>query len=90
MRLGGRRCTCNCARASKWAPGVVAGPDLGNDAGLLPLSVHQAVEASSHYAGREPMYAVDKHIRTWWQAAEDEAQPWLRVERGETFAVGAG
>jgi hypothetical protein len=69
------------------APGVVADPLSGNDLGLVPLSVDSPVGASSWVEGREPMYAVDNFIRTWWQAADARSPQWLEVDLEGEFVV---
>jgi hypothetical protein len=32
--------------------------------------------------GRDPTYAFDGNVRTWWQPAADDAQPWLALDLG--------
>ncbi|HEY3377241.1 MAG TPA: family 43 glycosylhydrolase, partial [Armatimonadota bacterium] len=73
----------------QFAPGVVADPARGNAAGLLPLTVHQPATASSWIEGREPVYAVDNYIRTWWEAAATDADPWLQIDLEAEFEVSA-
>jgi xylan 1,4-beta-xylosidase len=74
----------------QFAPGIVATPANGNDAGLLPLTVNQPVRASSHKEGREPEYAVDNVIRTWWEAATDQGPQWLQVDMEYEYQVYSG
>ena len=69
-------------------PGVRPDPLADNDLGLLPLSVDCPATASSSAEGREPMYAVDNYIRTWWQVAAGEPLPqWLDVNLEGEFVV---
>ena len=73
----------------QWAPGVVDNPAQGNDTGLLPVTISRFTSASSSAPGRACSYATDNYIRTWWQPADDDRQPWLAVDcRGE-FTVSA-
>lgn len=64
----------------QWAPGVKRDPMRDNDAGMLALSFGENVGASSHAAGREPIYAVDQNPRTWWQAGPGDAAPWIIID----------
>ena len=69
-------------------PGVVPNPSLGNDAGLLPLSVNESVRASSYVSGHEPTHAVDDYIRTWWEARTGGPE-WLWVDLHREYDVAA-
>ncbi len=73
----------------QWAPGVREHPELGNEAGLLPLGVNRIAQASSYVPGREPSYALHDSLRTFWQAAPDDAQPWLVCDLWSRFRMGA-
>ncbi len=75
----------------QWAPGVLARPQDGNATGLLPVTIRRSPAASSAAPGRDPLYAVDNTLTTWWQAAEDDATPWLSVDLGSItpFTVSA-
>jgi hypothetical protein len=64
----------------QWAPGVLARPQDGNATGLLPVTINKYPRASSVAPGRDPVYAIDRSLRTWWQAAADDPQPWLGVD----------
>ena len=66
----------------QWAPGVLARPQDGNATGLLPVTIRRSPTASSAAPGRDPLYAVDNTLTTWWQAAEDDAAPWHSVDLG--------
>ncbi len=68
----------------QFAPGTVAHPEEGNDAGLLPLTFHHETEASSCLPGRNPLYAVDESMLSWWQPAPGDKNPWIRVKLTET------
>jgi hypothetical protein len=71
------------------APGLRPRPQDGNAAGWLPLSTNKPVTASSYAPGRWPGYAVDEVMRTWWEAAPDDAAPWLEVDLQVDFTVHA-
>lgn len=69
------------------APGVLAHPEKGNEAGWLPVSVRTIATASSFAPGQTADYAVDDSCRTWWQPGADDKEPWLMVDLKTTFAV---
>jgi len=73
----------------QWAPGLVAFPETGNDAGLLPLTIDRITRASSEAPGRSALYATDNSIRTWWEAAADDPAPWLEIDLESRFEVQA-
>lgn len=63
----------------QFAPGVLERPELGNDAGWLPLTFMERPTATSCLPGREPIYASDDSVLTWWQrdpADEHAALTW--------------
>jgi len=67
----------------QYAPGLRPDPARENGTGLAPLSVDCWATASSSSEGRDPVYAVDNSVNTWWQAAGEPPQ-WLEVDlRGE-------
>jgi len=70
------------------APGITDSPELGNDAGLLPLSVNCLVTASSEFPGRDAVYAADDCIRTWWEA-DGRAPQWLCADLDREYLVSA-
>ena len=61
----------------QFMPGHLPHPEAGNEAGLLPFNHARAVAASSFAPGRTPDYAVDDYMRTWWQPAQGDREPWL-------------
>lgn len=61
------------------APGIAVEPSKENSAGWLPVSVNRFARASSYRPGREPAYAIDNEIRTWWEAAPEDAQPGIEI-----------
>ena len=73
----------------QFAPGEHAHPEQGNDAGLLPVNLNKLASNSSSAPGRECSYAIDGSMRTWWQAANDDAEPWLSVDSRGLFRVSA-
>lgn len=69
------------------APGLLSVPQNGNRTGAMPVSVNKKIRASSHAPGRTADYAVDDNVRTWWQAAETDAAPWLEIDLGGSFTL---
>jgi xylan 1,4-beta-xylosidase len=76
----------------QWAPGVVSDPLRNGDSGSIPLTVNklrnlnQAGHFSSQRPGHEAAYALDDSNGTWWEPAEDDAQPTMTVDLGSTTA----
>ena len=64
----------------QFAPGVIKNPEKGNGAGLLPLTFLQPTSATSHVSGREPLYATDDSVLTWWQPRKDDPEKTLTVD----------
>ena len=56
----------------QYAPGVLAHPEHGNGVGWLPLTFMQRPTATSHAHGREPLYASDESVLTWWHPARSD------------------
>ena len=74
----------------QFAPGVLAHPENGNDAGLLPLTFMMRPTVSSCAPGRDGLYAMDDSVLTWWQPAENDPEPTLTVDLGGgVFSVSA-
>lgn len=71
------------------APGVATDPLSKNGAGLQPVSVNLFAVASSHLTGHEPSQAIDNEIRTWWEAAPDDREPWLEIDLGREWSLSA-
>jgi hypothetical protein len=69
--------------APQWGPGVHAKPWLGDATGSIALSLNRYTWAvSSQRPGRDALYAFDNNVRTWWEPAEEDAQPWLMLDLG--------
>jgi hypothetical protein len=72
----------------QWAPGTVADASRDGDSGSVPLTVNKLramnarSSASRSRPGREAAYAIDNSAGTWWEPAEDEAQPSLTLDLG--------
>ena len=64
----------------QWNPGVLERPELGNEAGLMPVSVGKPIEVSSYAPGQRARYAVDDSLKTYWQPAEGDKAPTLTVD----------
>lgn len=49
----------------------------------IAVSVNRYTYAASSAApGRDPQYAFDNNVRTWWEPAEGDAKPWLVLDLG--------
>lgn len=68
-----------CTDMPQYAPGVKARPELGNGTGWVHLCAGTRPEATSHAAGREPLYAVDESVLSWWQPAAGDTAPAITV-----------
>ena len=98
--------TCNVTDTPQWAPGVVKDPTKG-DSGSIIVSIGKtsmstgqgfpgaAKVASSEKPGRGAEYALDNSTATWWEPADDDANPTLTIslspavdrDRVQTFQV---
>ena len=67
----------------QFAPGVLAHPEKGNDAGLLPLTFMMRPTVTSAAPGRDGIYAMDDSVLTWWQPAQDDPAPAITVPLNE-------
>jgi hypothetical protein len=62
----------------QWGPG---GATAG--AGSIAISLNRYTwSASSAAPGRDPHYAFDNNVRTWWEPAQGDPQPWLLLDLG--------
>jgi hypothetical protein len=72
----------------QWAPGVVSDAARHGDSGSLPLTVGKMRAMNSRSAfssqrpGRDAAYAIDNSTGTWWEPAEEDAQPSITVHLG--------
>lgn len=66
----------------QFAPGVLLHPEQGNDTNWLPLTFMQRPAATSHAPGREPIYASDESVLTWWQPAAEDTEPVITFRLG--------
>lgn len=53
------------------------------------LSYQKAMTASSSEEGREPSFAADENIQTWWRAAGNQPGEWISMDLGEVKDVRA-
>lgn len=53
------------------------------------LSYGKPAEASSAAAEREPKYAVDENVQTWWRAATAESGEWIQIDLEKSYTVNA-
>ena len=63
--------------------------DPWRDPAWMLLSVGKAATASSHIPGNEPEKATEENVQTWWRAASNSRDEWLRVDLGSVFDVHA-
>lgn len=66
----------------QFAPGVKKNPEKRNGTGLLPLTFMQPASASSNTNGREPIYATDDSVLTWWQPKPEDTDKILTIDLG--------
>ena len=71
-----------CTDTPQFVPGVLPHPEQGNDAAWLPLTFMQRPDATSCAPGREPLYASDESVLTWWQPAENDKEPTITYRLG--------
>lgn len=66
----------------------VDGPSEEPRSVLTPTSPGQSIAVSiNHYtyaaSSRDPQYAFDDNVRTWWEPAGGDAQPWFVLDLGD-------
>jgi hypothetical protein len=72
----------------QWGPGVVTDPAHNGDSGSVPLTINklrnlnQRGGFSSQRPGHDAAYALDNSNGTWWEPAEEDAQPSLTIDLG--------
>ena len=59
------------------------------DPAWMLLSVGKTAAASSCVPGHEPEKATEENVQTWWRAASNSRDEWLRVDLGSVFDVHA-
>lgn len=85
----GQLYTIAASETPQWAPGFCKHPELGNDAGLTCISARKSVRASSAMQGREPLYALDESMLTWWQPEADDTKKRLEIFLRGRFDIAA-
>ncbi len=63
----------------RFAPGVVADPIKDGDTGLICVTGRRRCTATSSAPGRDPIYATDEDLMSWWQPADGDENPSLTV-----------
>ena len=68
-----------------------AAPDelLWKDPEGTRLSYGKEACASSAEEGKDPSKAVDEDVRTWWRAASNSRDEWLKIDLGEAYDIRA-
>lgn len=59
----------------------------GTDTGLYPLTVSMPTKASSYIEGRNPIYATDENLQTWWQPKDNDTEKSLTINLGGEYKV---
>lgn len=75
-----------CAEVTEtpqYAPGIRKNPEAGNGTGWLPLTFMQRPTATSHAPGRDPLYASDESVLTWWQPSDGDNEPAITFRLGD-------
>lgn len=75
----------------QYAPGVLEHPEQGNGTDLLPLTFMRRAFATSAASGRDPIYAADDSVLTWWQPEENDPVKMITfpLEKLTAFSVEA-
>lgn len=71
------------------APGVLPSPQLNNNTGWSPLTFCNPRQATSCVEGRNPVYAFDDSLLTWWQPSPEDRERELTVDFRALFEVRA-
>ena len=80
---------CN-QRYGDWPMSVAEGSDEPwRDPAWMLLSVWKQADASSSVPGHGPERATEENVQTWWRAASNSRDEWLRVDLGRVFDVHA-
>ena len=66
----------------QYLPGNQPHQALDNDTGWLPLTFMQRPTASSYKEGRDPLYASDESVLTWWQPKNEDPEPTITFRLG--------
>ncbi|MBO6157629.1 MAG: family 43 glycosylhydrolase [Firmicutes bacterium] len=62
---------------------------LWKDPEWMLLSYGKEMTASSFVQGNEPCFAADEDVRTWWRAASNTRDEWLKMDLGDVYDVRA-
>ena len=74
--------SCSAISSSRLADGSGAGKRRSMGKPEWYLSYQKAMSASSSEEGREPSFAADENIQTWWRAAGTPGE-WISMDLGE-------
>ncbi len=81
----GDLCVTEVTEIPQWVPGLKSDAYLDNNTDLLPLTFRQPVSASSFVYGREPIYATDDSMLTWWEPEKGDQNPTISVSFGKSY-----
>mgnify|MGYP004605152117 FL=1 len=79
--------TVQTTDAPQWAPGITAANDKNNAAGIFALTHQNPAWASSCAPGRDPFYATDESMITWWQPDNGDTIRRLVVDLRNDYSV---
>ncbi len=71
----------------QWAPGVIEHPEKGNRTGAAALSIFKPCTVSSYRYGRNPLYAVDEAMHTWWEPVWEGEKQYLEVNLQGLYCI---
>ena len=77
---------CN-QRYGDWPMAAEGAP--WRDPAWMLLSAGKSAAVSSFVPGHEPEKATEENVQTWWRAASNSRDEWLRVDLGSVFDVHA-
>lgn len=73
----------------QYGPGMIEKPEEGNSLGLEPVTVSKPAWVSSYSTGHKPLYAIDECLHTWWEPADGDQEPELRVQLSSSYYISA-
>ena len=86
---GGNLFVLPASDTPQYAPGVKKHPELGNWAGLYCVSLNRKCISGSFAPGRNPIYAADDSMLTWWQPDRNDPTPYIEIDFSGSFDVSA-
>lgn len=81
--------TIAASETPQWAPGMMVHPEKGNSTDLDCISSRKGIRASSYKEGRDPIYAVDESMLTWWQPEDQDNEKILEIALRGRYNISA-